>query len=54
MAVIAPPYFPLDAVALERHLAAAAEACAPLPFYIYEFAVRSGYEVPIPGDPAAA
>jgi dihydrodipicolinate synthase/N-acetylneuraminate lyase len=48
VAVIAPPYFPLDAVALERHLTAAAEACAPLPFYIYEFAVRSGYEVPIP------
>jgi dihydrodipicolinate synthase/N-acetylneuraminate lyase len=47
VAVIAPPYFPLDGPALEAHLAAAAEACAPLPFYIYEFAARSGYEVPI-------
>src|SRR6185437_4115676 len=28
VAVIAPPYFPLDGPALEAHLAAAAEACA--------------------------
>ena len=48
VAVIAPPFFPLDPFALEEHLAAAAAACAPLPFYVYEFAVRSGYEVPIP------
>jgi dihydrodipicolinate synthase/N-acetylneuraminate lyase len=48
VAVIAPPYYPLDGLALEAHLAAAAEACAPLPFYIYEFAARSGYEVPVP------
>jgi len=48
VAVIAPPYFPLDPLALEAHLVAAASACAPLPFYVYEFAVRSGYEVPIP------
>ena len=47
VAVIAPPYYPLDGLALEAHLAAAAEACAPLPFYVYEFAARSGYEVPI-------
>jgi dihydrodipicolinate synthase/N-acetylneuraminate lyase len=47
VAVIAPPYYPLDGLALEAHLAAAAEACAPLPFYIYEFAARSGYEVPV-------
>jgi dihydrodipicolinate synthase/N-acetylneuraminate lyase len=47
VAVIAPPYFPLDEAALEAHLAAAADACAPLPFYVYEFAARSGYEVPI-------
>ncbi len=47
VAVIAPPYFPLDGPALEAHLAAAAEACAPLPFYVYEFAARSGYEVPV-------
>jgi dihydrodipicolinate synthase/N-acetylneuraminate lyase len=47
VAVIAPPFFPLDERALEAHLAAAADACAPLPFYVYEFAVRSGYAVPI-------
>jgi dihydrodipicolinate synthase/N-acetylneuraminate lyase len=47
VAVIAPPYYPLDGLALEAHLAAAAEACAPLPFYVYEFAARSGYEVPV-------
>jgi len=46
VAVIPPPYFPLDADALTAHLLAAAEACAPLPFYIYAFAARSGYPVP--------
>ena len=25
----------------------AAEACAPLPFYAYEFAARSGYPIPL-------
>jgi dihydrodipicolinate synthase/N-acetylneuraminate lyase len=45
--VIAPPYFPLDAAALEGHLAAAAAACAPVSFYVYEFAARSGYVVPV-------
>jgi dihydrodipicolinate synthase/N-acetylneuraminate lyase len=47
VAVIAPPFFPLDEAALEAHFAAAAAACAPLPFYVYEFAVRSGYAVPV-------
>jgi dihydrodipicolinate synthase/N-acetylneuraminate lyase len=47
VAVIAPPYFPLDEPALEAHFAAAAAACAPLPFYLYEFKVRSGYAVPV-------
>jgi dihydrodipicolinate synthase/N-acetylneuraminate lyase len=47
VAVIAPPYFPLDEDALETHFAAAAAACAPLPFYVYEFAARSGYKVPV-------
>jgi dihydrodipicolinate synthase/N-acetylneuraminate lyase len=47
VAVIAPPYFLLDEPALEEHLAAAASACAPLPFYIYEFRARSGYPVPV-------
>jgi len=47
VAVIAPPYFALDEVALERHLQVAAAACAPLPFYVYEFEARSGYAVPV-------
>jgi dihydrodipicolinate synthase/N-acetylneuraminate lyase len=45
VAVIPPPYFPLDAAALTDHLVAAAHACAPLPFFIYAFAARSGYPV---------
>jgi dihydrodipicolinate synthase/N-acetylneuraminate lyase len=47
VAVIGPPYFALDARALLAHFAAAARACAPLPFYVYEFAARSGYQVPV-------
>lgn len=47
VAVIPPPYFPLDADALTAHFVAAAAACAPLPFYIYAFAARSGYPVPL-------
>lgn len=47
VAVIPPPYFPLDADALTAHFLAAAAACAPLPFYIYAFAARSGYPVPL-------
>jgi dihydrodipicolinate synthase/N-acetylneuraminate lyase len=47
VAVIAPPYFAFDAEELFRHFAAAAAACDPLPFYIYEFAARSGYAVPL-------
>jgi dihydrodipicolinate synthase/N-acetylneuraminate lyase len=47
VAVIAPPYFPLDDEELLAHLAAAAEACAPLPFYAYEFAARSGYPISV-------
>jgi dihydrodipicolinate synthase/N-acetylneuraminate lyase len=47
VAVIPPPYFPLDASALAAHLLAAAEACAPLPFYIYCFTARSGYPVAV-------
>ncbi len=46
VAVIAPPYFKLDEASLLEHFAAAARACAPLPFYVYEFAVTSGYAVP--------
>ena len=46
VAVIAPPYYALDETAMERHFVAAADAAAPLPFYVYEFAARSGYAVP--------
>jgi dihydrodipicolinate synthase/N-acetylneuraminate lyase len=45
VAVIPPPYFPLDATALAAHFVAAARACDPLPFFIYVFAARSGYPV---------
>jgi dihydrodipicolinate synthase/N-acetylneuraminate lyase len=47
VAVIAPPYFPLDEDALFKHLRSAADACAPLPFYPYEFEARSGYAIPV-------
>ena len=43
VAVIGPPYFRLDAPAQRAHLLAAAAACAPLPFYVYEFAATAGY-----------
>ena len=46
VAVIAPPYFPLDEEELFRHLVSAANACDPLPFYLYEFVARSGYAIP--------
>jgi dihydrodipicolinate synthase/N-acetylneuraminate lyase len=48
VAVIAPPYFPLDDEELARHLVAAANACDPVAFYVYEFAGRSGYAIPPP------
>jgi dihydrodipicolinate synthase/N-acetylneuraminate lyase len=46
VAVIAPPYYRLDAAELLAHLEAAARACTPLPFYLYEFEARSGYAIP--------
>jgi dihydrodipicolinate synthase/N-acetylneuraminate lyase len=45
VAVIAPPYFPLDDESVLAHMTAAAAACAPTPFYVYEFAKASGYAV---------
>jgi dihydrodipicolinate synthase/N-acetylneuraminate lyase len=48
VAVIGPPYFQLDDRALLDHFAAAAAACAPLPYYVYEFERASGYAVPLP------
>lgn len=48
VAVIAPPYFAFEPDELLEHFAASAAACAPLPFYLYEYADRSGYPVPVP------
>ncbi|HLF68813.1 MAG TPA: dihydrodipicolinate synthase family protein [Gaiellaceae bacterium] len=42
---IGPPYFSLDERAQYAHFLAAATACAPLPFYVYEFAATTGYAV---------
>lgn len=47
VAVIPPPYFPLDVDSLFAHFAAAARACAPVPFFLYEFEARSGYAIPL-------
>ena len=47
VAVIGPPYYALDQDALFAHFAAAARACGPLSFYVYEFKARSGYAVPV-------
>jgi dihydrodipicolinate synthase/N-acetylneuraminate lyase len=46
VAVIGPPYYPLDEEAIVAHFTAAAEACTPLPFYLYEFRARAGYSIP--------
>ena len=47
VAVIAPPYFALDREELLAHFLAAAAACSPAPFYLYEFEARSGYAIPV-------
>jgi dihydrodipicolinate synthase/N-acetylneuraminate lyase len=47
VAVIAPPYFALDSDELLAYFEAAAGACAPVPFYLYEFEARSGYAIPL-------
>jgi N-acetylneuraminate lyase len=47
VAVIGPPYFRLDAEALFEHFRRAASACAPIPFYLYEFEATSGYPIPL-------
>jgi dihydrodipicolinate synthase/N-acetylneuraminate lyase len=47
VAVIGPPYFRLDAEALFEHFRVAAAACAPTPFYLYEFEAASGYAIPL-------
>jgi dihydrodipicolinate synthase/N-acetylneuraminate lyase len=43
--VIGPPYFKLDETAQYGHFLAAAAACDPLPFYVYEFASTTGYAI---------
>jgi dihydrodipicolinate synthase/N-acetylneuraminate lyase len=48
VAVIAPPYYALDEEELLAYFEAAAQACAPIPFYLYEFEARSGYAIPQP------
>jgi dihydrodipicolinate synthase/N-acetylneuraminate lyase len=47
VAVIGPPYYALDEESLLAHFAAAARACEPLPFYLYEFKARTGYAIPL-------
>ena len=47
VAVIGPPYYAFDEEALVQHFAAAAEASAPVPFYLYEFRARAGYSIPL-------
>lgn len=47
VAVVGPPYYAFAPHELAAHFAAAAAACAPVPFYLYEFAVRSGYAIPL-------
>jgi dihydrodipicolinate synthase/N-acetylneuraminate lyase len=47
VAVIGPPYFAFDDEELYRHFLSAANACSPAPFYVYEFAARTGYAVPV-------
>src|SRR5919199_4632585 len=37
VAVIGPPYFLLDEESMLAHFATAARACAPTPFFVYEF-----------------
>src|SRR5512132_3190242 len=46
-AVIAAPCIVPDESSLVEPFRAAADACAPVPFYVYEFAARSGYAIPV-------
>src|SRR3954454_13850671 len=47
VAAVAPPYYAYTEDGLLEHFAAAAAACAPVPFYVYELAARSGYAIPV-------
>lgn len=47
VSAIGPPYYALDEEELFRHFRSVADACSPLPFYLYEFVARTGYAVPV-------
>jgi dihydrodipicolinate synthase/N-acetylneuraminate lyase len=47
VAAVAPPYYGFDEDELVRHFKAAAAACAPVPFFLYEIVARSGYAIPL-------
>jgi dihydrodipicolinate synthase/N-acetylneuraminate lyase len=47
VAAVAPPYYGFDEDELTRHFTAAAAACEPVPFFLYEIAARSGYAIPL-------
>jgi len=47
VAVGAPPFFPMDESSLLAHFQAAADACEPVPFYLYEIRTHAGYPIPI-------
>jgi dihydrodipicolinate synthase/N-acetylneuraminate lyase len=47
VAAVAPPYYGFDEEELTQHFTAAAAACAPVPFFLYEIAARSGYAIPL-------
>jgi dihydrodipicolinate synthase/N-acetylneuraminate lyase len=47
VAVVGPPYYAFDEDELLAHFAAVARACAPVPFFLYEFASRAGYAIPL-------
>lgn len=46
VAVVGPAYYPYGEEALLAHFAAAAAACAPVSFYVYEIEARTGYAIP--------
>jgi 4-hydroxy-tetrahydrodipicolinate synthase len=47
VAAVAPPYYAYTEDGLLAHFATAAAACAPVPFFAYELAARSGYAIPV-------
>jgi N-acetylneuraminate lyase len=44
---VGPPYYRYDDAELLAHFQAVAGACAPIPFYLYEFRERTGYAIPV-------